>query len=216
MSVSVIKADGTESTFPRCTVSLDGRDLLVRTLGGDIAVHATVPSGNLDTGTYDVSGTSLDLRQVRVISGGSNRGEKDDSKGWWASIKLPKGRVATGAPVFLDAGLDVKFRDTVPFVTVFSEKQPLPGWIRGLLGVRPVSGTTRVQMGDDVLRISRFQLFAGQFEVLLELKRRQEMAGKLYARFGKLSVGMALAPGQKNQLQLFKAKEWYDAEPNPK
>ena len=42
------------------------------------------------------------------------------------------------------------------------------------------------------------------------------MAGKLYARFGKLSVGMALAPGQKNQLQLFKAKEWYDAEPNPK
>ena len=36
MSVSIIKADGTESTFPRCTVALDGRDLLVRTLEGDL------------------------------------------------------------------------------------------------------------------------------------------------------------------------------------
>ena len=36
MGVSVIKSDGTESTFPRCTLALDGRALVVRTLEGDI------------------------------------------------------------------------------------------------------------------------------------------------------------------------------------
>lgn len=185
------------------------------TFSGDVAVHAVVPSGSLETGAYDISGTSVDLRQIRVISGGSNRDGKDDSTGWWASIKLPGGSVAAGAPIFLDGNLDVKFRDTVPFITVFSEKQPLPGWIRGLLGVKPVSGTTRIQMGDAVLRVSRFQLFAGQFEVLLELRRRQEMVGKLYARFGKLSLGMALTAGEKNQFQLFNARSWYDAQPKP-
>lgn len=39
MSVSVIKADGTESTWPRCMVSLDGRDLIVRTLEGDLVAN---------------------------------------------------------------------------------------------------------------------------------------------------------------------------------
>lgn len=190
--------------------SLDGL-----TLSGDIAVHAQVPTGNLETGVYDVSGTTLDLRRVRVVSADSNRGVKDNSDAWWAKIKLPTGRVTTGAPVFLDAGLAVSFRDTVPFITVFSEKQQLPGWVRGLLAVKPVSGTARVQMGDDVLRVSRFQLFAGQFEVLLELRRRQEMVGKLYARYGKLSLGMALGAGGQNKFQLFKAKSWYDAEPKP-
>jgi hypothetical protein len=41
------------------------------------------------------------------------------------------------------------------------------------------------------------------------------MVGKLYARFGKLSLGMALGGGKKNQFQLFNAKDWYDAQPGP-
>ncbi|MDP2310207.1 MAG: hypothetical protein Q8P18_29595 [Pseudomonadota bacterium] len=197
---------------------LDGRAVLATldelTLSGDVAVHAVVPSGNLETGKYDISGTSLELRKIRVISGGSTREGKDDSKAWWAQIKLPKGSVAVGAPIFLDGTLDVKFRDTVPFITVFSEKQPLPGWIRGLLGVEPVSGKARIRLGDDVLRVTDFQLFAGQFEVLLELRRRKEMVGKLYARFGKLSLGMGME-NKKSHIQVFNAKKWYDAEPSP-
>ena len=39
MSVEVIKADGTPSTFPRCTIALDGRALIVRTLEYDIIAN---------------------------------------------------------------------------------------------------------------------------------------------------------------------------------
>ncbi len=198
---------------------LDGHDVRATlddvTLRGQVAVHVVVPSGNLETGKYDASGTTLHLNGVSVVSGGSSRAGKDDSSGWWANIRLPAGKVAVGAPIFLDANLTTSFRDTVPFITVFSEKEPLPGWIRGLLAVRPVTGTTRVQLGDEILRVSEFKLNAGQFEVLLELRRRKEMVGKLYARFGKLSIAMGMAPNKEGHFQLFNAKTWYDAEPNP-
>ncbi len=208
----------TEQSLCHGELFLDGRAVRATlddlTLSGNVAVHAVVPSGNLETGRYDISGTSLHLRDIRIVSGGSLREGKDDSAGWWASIELPKGSAAVGAPIFLDGQLDVKFRDTVPFITVFSEKQPLPGWIRGLLGVAPVSGKARIRLGDAVLRVSNFQLFAGQFEVLLELRRRKEMAGKLFARFGKLSLGMGME--EKNRhIQVFNARKWYDEQPNP-
>lgn len=179
------------------------------TMSGDIAVHASVPRGDLDTGEYDIMGTTLGLRNVRVTSGGSSRAGKDNSSGWWAGIRIPRGSVAVGAPYFLDGALSMDFRDTVPFITIFSEKKKLPGWIRGLLGVQPVTGTARVRLGDTVLQVREFQMFAGKFEVLLELERRRLMAGKLYARFGGLSLGVGMRDGQ-TRFQLFNARKWYD------
>lgn len=39
MSATIVKSDGTESTFPRCGVALDGRNLLVRTNEGDLVAN---------------------------------------------------------------------------------------------------------------------------------------------------------------------------------
>ena len=97
------------------------------TLGGDVAVRAVVPSGNVATGVYDISGSSFDLHNVRVIAGRSSREGKDDSRGWWAELRVPKGSVAVGAPTFLYGSLTVKARDTIPFITIFSAKETLPG-----------------------------------------------------------------------------------------
>lgn len=179
------------------------------TMSGDIVVHASVPRGDLDTGEYEITGTTLALHHVRLTSGTSLRAGKDDSNGWWAGIRVPTGAVTVGAPYFLDGALIMDFRDTVPFVTIFSEKQKLPGWIRGLLGVQPVTGTARVRLGDTVVQVREFQMFAGKFEVLLELERRRRMAGKLYARFGVLSLGLGMREGQ-TRFQLVDARKWYD------
>ena len=183
-------------------------------LGADVSVHLIVPSGEVDTGIYDISGTSVDLNRVRIVSGSSTRAGKDDSEGWWARVRLPIGEIAMGAPIFLDGRLSADFRDTVPFVTVFSEKQSLPGWVRGLLDVGPVDGEARIRMGDAVLRVSDFQVLAGQFEVLMELSRRRSVSGKLFARMGILSLGIGLVDEQ-SQVHLFRARKWYDEEPDP-
>ncbi len=105
-------------------------------------------------------------------------------------------------------------RSRIPFITVFSEKRRLPGWLRGLLAVEPVTGSVRVRLGQDVIRLSDFQLSAGRFEVLMELRRRKELAGKLYAQHGALAIGLGMADGE-NEFHLFNAREWYDDKPNP-
>ena len=78
-----------------------------------------------------------------------------------------------------------------------------------------MSGRARVGVGDDAFRLSDFRLDAGAFQVQMELLRRQRMEGKLLARYGKLSVGMAMTRGA-SQLHLFSARKWYEAEPEPR
>lgn len=185
------------------------------TLSGDVALHVLVPAGNVERGSYDISGSSFALHDIRVISGGSQRDGKDDSRAWWAELEVPRGAVNVGAPIFLDGTLRVKARDTIPFITIFSEKQQLPGWVRGMLAVRPVTGKARIRVGEDILRLSDFELHAGKFEVQMDLLRRQAMEGKLYARFGALSLGLGMHRGV-SELHLFKARRWYDAEPDPR
>lgn len=184
-------------------------------LSGDIGVHAIVPRGNVAAGEYDISGSSFDLHSVRVLSGGSQRAGKDDSRGWWAELKVPDGHVAVGAPTFLDGALRVKARDTIPFITIFSAKEGLPGWVRGMLAVRPVAGSVRLRVGDEVLRLSDFHLDAGAFSLQMELRRRKEMEGKLLAEYGKLAVGMAMNHGA-SQFHVFNARGWYADEPDPR
>lgn len=200
-------------------VLLNGREVRARlddlSLGGQVKVHGVIQQGNLKTGEYDISGSSLDLRGIRVRSASSNRDGKDDSDGWWAAVKLPRGAVAVGAPTFLTGTVDLACRDTVPFITIFAERNKLPGWVRGLLNAQPVRGSARIRLADDSFRVSGFELFAGKFEVLLELQRRRQTAGKLFARHGKLSIAVSMGDS-KTRVHLFKAKKWYDAEPDPR
>lgn len=183
-------------------------------LGGSVELHAVVPEGDLQRGEYDVSGTTLSLKDIRVASDVAKRGGRDGSKGWWAKVSVPTGKVAVGAPEFMNGQVDLTARDTVPFVTIFSARQPLPGWIRGLLGVKNVTARARVRLGDEVQRVSDFEMTAGGFELRLEFRRRHDTAGKLFARFGGLALGVAVSD-TKNEVQVFGARKWYDAAPSP-
>lgn len=184
-------------------------------LAGNVSVHAHLAEGNLETGTYDISGSRLKLRSVAVVDRAEERKGRDDSRGWWADISLPKGRAIVGAPVFLDAHLGLSCRDSVPFVTIFSQMEPLPGWARGLLHVKRMSGEAHVLLGDDTLFVPAFTLRGGQTELRMRLRRKRlEYFGNLYARFGILSLGLELE-GPKSEVHLFGALPWYQAQPAP-
>lgn len=184
---------------------------------GDLALRARLVEGDLTNGRYDVSGSLLELKNVGVAHSGKDDDAAPDrhaSNGWWATIALPTGKVHVGAPIFLHANLGVRFRDVVPFVTLFAERQPLAGWVRDLLAIKDVSGSARVQLGDDTLYIPRFAVRGGdRYELLLALRRKQQIyTGNLYARYGVLSVGMELL-GRKNKVHPFGARRWFDAQP---
>lgn len=184
-------------------------------ISGKVALHAHLASGNLATGRYDMSGTKLELRDVRVVGPANGRAGKDDSRDWWAEVTVPRGKIEVGAPVFLDARVKLSCRDSVPFVTIFSQANPLPGWARGLLHIRDLSGEADLLLGDDTLFIPTFLLRGGDTELRMQLRRKLKLFnGSLYVRYGALSLGMGLK-GKESELHLFKALEWYTAQPPP-
>lgn len=197
---------------------VNARDMVVSLdtvrMMADVNVVGRVVHGNLGTGEYDISGSSVELRGVKVLSGSDARDGKDDSRDWWAVMTLPQGSVAVGAPTFLKGRLALECRDTVPFVTIFSARSKLPGWVRGLLRARPVKGSAWVSIGDHYMRVSDMKLTAGKFRVQLELNRGRRTEGKLFAQYGKVSIGMGLAK-DKNRIHLMGARKWYNAEPDP-
>ena len=209
----------TEDNVAHGDLYLDARSIRASmddlSLSGNVALHAHLVEGNLDKGSYDISGSKLELRDIGVVGAKNERQGKDDSRGWWADVRLPRGKVEVGAPVFLDASLAVQFRDTVPFVTIFSQANPLPGWARGLLNIKGVSGEARILLGEDTLSLPAFVLRGGQYEVLMQLRRKQTLFyGNLLARYGKLSLGMQLF-GAESKIHMFDALAWYEAQPAP-
>lgn len=278
-----------EATVPenraRGEMFLDGRGVRATfddlTLTGDVGVRAHLADGWLDKGTYDMSGSSVQLADLRVATAapartpgaGASAGpaaapdaapapgspevtpERKAKKGlpkwlqgkakstdegrspglapkkparglfgklaqragqtagWWARIEVPECHVQVGADIFLDARLDVRLRDTVPIITIFSRKTEMPDWVRGLMAVNDVSGSARIRLGDTRLELPQFQVRGGNFDVRLRLVRTGTVyRGVLFAAYGKLSLGAELL-GEKIKLQVFDAKPWFEQHP---
>ncbi len=184
-------------------------------LSGNLALEARLVRGELDTGVYDVSGTKLKLHDIVVEAPENARRGRDDSRRWWGELMVVEGQVTPGAPFFLDAKLATRFRDSVPFVTLFSQANPLPGWARGLLAVQQVSGEASVLLGDEAVVLRSLHLEGGRSEVRLRLRRRDgEFSGSLYARYGVFSAGVLLL-GPLSTVHLFDARDWYDGQSAP-
>jgi hypothetical protein len=186
------------------------------TIKGDLALHARLVDGSLDDGRYDISGSRLDLENVGIVDATASVGAQPHhaaSKAWWAGISLPAGSVHVGAPMFLDASLDLRFRDSVPFVTIFSERTPIAAWIQDALAIEDLTGSAHIQLGDELLHLPSFTLRGGKdYELLLRLRRkRAEYLGVLYARYGALSVGVELL-GAQNKVHVLGARKWFDAQ----
>lgn len=131
--------------------------------------------------------------------------------GWWATLIVPACRVEAGAAVFLDATALVALRDTVPFLTVFSRKHPLPTWLKEPLAIRDVGGTAHLRLGDSSLDIPEFNVRAAGFDVRMRLRRAEStFRGVLLAEYKTLALGLELV-GDRVKPQLANPRAWFDA-----
>jgi hypothetical protein len=191
-------------------VALSLGQLAVR---AQVVLDARLRSGDLDAGVYDMAGTHLTLRGVRLVDAAHDSDDKDDSKAWWADLTLDSARVHAAAREFLVADLRVKMRDTIPIITVVSAQKRIPRWIRGILAIKKVSGTARVRIGDDTLVVPSFKVRAGPFGVKLQarLDHRGTRAHMLLD-YGILGLGVDIE-GAKTKLHIFSPRRWYASQP---
>lgn len=178
-------------------------------LRAQLVLDARLRSGDLKAGVYDMAGTHLTLRGVRLVDPGKDSDAKDDSKAWWADLTLDSARVRVTAREFLVADVRVTMRDTIPIITIVSARKRIPRWIRGILAIKRVAGTARIRVGDDTLTVPSFAVRAGPFGVKAQAHVDPHgTQAHLLLDYGALALGIDIA-GERTKLQIFSPRRWY-------
>ncbi|WP_192036424.1 hypothetical protein [Halomonas sp. YLGW01] len=174
-------------------------------VSGDLQLEARLRDGDLARMSFDASGSRLRLDNV---SRQAANGENDE--GWWVQLDLDEGRLVWARPLELNARLSLAMRDSgLParlLVATARERR----WLGRLLDVSGILGSARVRLGQEGLRVSEARLTGRQLEILADLVRRDDaLTGALYARFGALSLGVALRDGE-SRLRFVQPRRWYE------
>ena len=159
-----------------------------------------------DAGNYvfGVAGSSFELDGVRLP------GKKSaPAGGWWAKLVLERGTAAFGDSMSLEARVSAALEDSRPIVAVFAENNVVVDMFERLLTVKDVRLTTDLELGRGIeLRDLHIE---GRKLLVLGTVRFEEggKQGILYAKHGRLSIGVELA-GEKRDWKLLGAREWFE------
>nr|WP_223875587.1 hypothetical protein [Xanthomonas sontii] len=192
------------------TVRVLGRRARLQTAGlelaGDLDLDARLRRAELQDKRFDLSGSTLRLQGVRY-------GTQPKQGDWWATLRIPQGRIAAAAPVQADAQVQMQMRDAGPVLAVFAQHSDAPAWLLKLADAGQLQASGQLRWRKDALWLDR--VAAENERVALRARLRVGDAGTqgdLYARWGVLGVGVALR-GEQRQWHLLGAREWYDKQP---
>lgn len=158
-------------------------------------------------------GHSFDLDDFTLAMNGVHvEGSRDPP--WWARFTLSQGQLDWDRPMRLRGSAAMTMKDVSLLLSLFADRSAFPKWIASVInaGEATAQAQVQVQKGDFVIdhlvaSNKRVDLFAH-----LRIRDGQPM-GDLYARWGILGLGVALADG-KRQFHLLHARDWYQAQPD--
>lgn len=178
-----------------------GLDLL-----GNAQVDATLQRGDFKQRYFDLSGTSVQLRNVQV-------GQQDRKAPWQGRVQFRQGRIDAQAPFRVDANADLTMSDAGPLLAVFAERGDYPRWVLSLLDAGQVNASTRLRWQAGHIVLDGLQAENERLSLRARLDvREQNKRGDLYVRWGLLGAGIEL-DGKQRQWHLAGAREWFDGRP---
>ncbi|WP_426701800.1 hypothetical protein ACPPVV_01940 [Rhodanobacter sp. Col0626] len=155
---------------------------------------------------FDLQAFTLGLDGVRV--------EGSSAPPWWAKVTLQHGRLDWDRPMRLRGDATIVMKDVGLLLSLFADRSAFPKWITNVINDGQATAHARIeaQRGDFILdhlvaSNKRVDLFAH-----LRIRDGQPN-GDLYARWGVLGLGVALADG-KRDFHLLHAQRWYEAQPD--
>jgi hypothetical protein len=155
---------------------------------------------------FDLQAFTLGLDGVRV--------EGSSAPPWWARVTLQHGRLDWDRPMRLRGDATLMMKDVGLLLSLFADRSAFPKWITNVINDGQATAHARIeaQRGDFILdhlvaSNKRVDLFA-------HLRVRDgQPEGDLYARWGVLGLGVALANG-KRDFHLLHAQRWYESQPD--
>lgn len=193
------------------TARLQGRNASAKVagldMGGDVEVNATLRRGDFNQRHFDLSGSTVELRNVQVAA-------TQGTPAWKGRATFTRGRIDAKPPFQVDAVADLALSDARPLLAVFAERTDYPRWTLSLLDSGQVDAQARLRWRPGRLLVDGLHAENDRLSLrarldLLEQRKR----GDLYLRWGLLGAAIEL-DGDQRQWHLAKAREWFDQRPS--
>ena len=180
-------------------------ELADQRLSGDLRLEARLREGDLEARRFDASGSLLRLDNI-TRRDADGQGEA----GWWARLVLEEGRLTWAEPLEVDARIGLAMRDSGLLARLLLAGAREREWLGRLLTVRGIQGEARLGMDEHGIRLGEARLDGGPLTLLADLHfHADRLDGSLYARLGRLAVGVALEEGERT-LRFWQPRRWYE------
>jgi hypothetical protein len=206
-----LQFDG-EADVASGTLAVTGHDAVVAVgdarLQGDFRLDTRLRRAELQQHRFIADGSRLKVDSLKITTP-----DRTGSEGWWGTVALPSANLNWGRPMRVEGRVSVDVRDLEPLLVVFAQRKHLPAWIGKVVDEGEARIDGRVSWKDGTFLLNDVSAHNDRFELLAQLRSKDKVrAGDLYARWGKLDVGIAL-DGDKRDVHLANAREWYEARP---
>jgi hypothetical protein len=177
-------------------------------LNGNFRFDTRLRRADLRGRQFVIDGSRLSIDGLDILAP-----DGKSTTGWWGTMDLPQGRLSWGRPMQGDARALLHARDIEPLLILFAQRKNFPEWVGKLVDEGETSVAGRVWWQDDMLILDELQASNDRFEVLGQLQSRNKArSGDLFARWGKLSLGLDLQGGDR-QFHVVGARKWYESQP---
>jgi hypothetical protein len=176
-------------------------------IGGDVRLHTLIKSGDLDAKRFDVSGSSLELRNVRVTKPGGGV----ESEGWWATFATETARLDMTEPLGAEIAVRARMRDAKPILTALASQRKALFWIDELFGVKDVEGRAVIDVHGPSIGAREVVITGRRLEIEGDIRfAGKQREGLIFIDYGPFSAGVEMAGGA-SEWKLIHARRWFEA-----
>ena len=177
-------------------------------LQGDLEVHASLTEGDLATGTFDVSGSTIRLDDI--AQSGSSEKQQGKLEPWYGHLEIEEGILTFGSPMTMNGHVRLAMEDTRPVLIVLRKFTNEMKWLNLTRNVKQLDGTMDLGFGAGYLTVDNLDLAGEGVEILGWFHIRDQIKdGRLFARHGVRAVGFAFDRGE-GRLVTRKPRRWFD------
>jgi hypothetical protein len=182
-------------------------------LQGDLEVHVAFAKRALETGRFDVSGTTFRLDDI--VNTQQSTAKQEKLEPWFCNLEFEEGALTFGEPMALDSRVRVKMHDTRPVVALLKKLTNRYKWLSLTRNAKSIDGTMDLDFGKGFVAVDDLRLFGENVEILGWVHiRDQKKYGRIFARHGSRAAGVAFDGGD-GKVVTFRPRRWFEKQPSP-
>jgi hypothetical protein len=179
-------------------------------INGDLEVHAQLAEGDLTTGQFDFSGTTV--RVDDIVGEDLTKKQQRKFEPWFCDVALEQGQITFGKPLAATGSVDLSMYDTRPMVALLKDMGASPGWLSLMPNIKNVEGAAAINYGKGYMEIDDLNLTGKGLLVEGTVHSvNKKTNGRLFIKLKGIAAGIGITES-KAKIHLTKPRKWFEAQ----